>query len=47
MRDGELIEVNPVRYVKFGGSSIMAGCWADTGDMIVDEKGKPIPFKAI
>jgi len=47
MRDGELIEVNPVRYVKLGGSSIMAGCWADTGDMIVDEKGKPIPFKAI
>ena len=47
MRDGELIEVKPVRWVRFGGSSIMAGCWADTGDMIVDDNGKVIPFQSI
>jgi len=47
MRDGELIEIKPVRWVRFGGSSIMAGCWADTGDMVVDENGKVIPFQSI
>lgn len=47
LRDGVPIEIKPVRFVRFGGSSIMAGCYADTGDMIVDELGKPVPFKSI
>jgi len=40
-------EIKPVRYVRFGGASIMAGAYKDTGDMILDSNGKVIPFHNI
>lgn len=40
-------EVKPVRWVRLGGSNIMAGVYADNEEMVLDALGNPIPFKNI
>lgn len=40
-------EVKPVRFVYSGGRSIMTGVVIETDELVVDEKGRPVPWKAI
>ena len=46
-RDGEDIEVKPVRYYGPGSNGRMCGAFADTGEMIMGSDGTPKPFKSI
>jgi|TARA_B100001996_G_scaffold16124_2_gene13478 hypothetical protein len=46
-RDGEMIEVKPVRYYGPGSNGRMCGAFADTGEMIMGSDGTPKPFKSI
>tara|TARA_B100001287_G_scaffold249810_1_gene229909 strand:+ start:2014 stop:2211 length:198 start_codon:yes stop_codon:yes gene_type:complete len=46
-RDGEDIEVKPVRYYGPGSNGRMCGAYADTGEMILGSDGTPKAFKSI
>tara|TARA_B100000963_G_scaffold324418_1_gene309928 strand:- start:180 stop:377 length:198 start_codon:yes stop_codon:yes gene_type:complete len=46
-RDGEDIEVKPVRYYGPGSNGRMCGAYADTGEMILSSDGTPKAFKSI
>ncbi len=46
-RDGEDIEVKPVRYYGPGANGRMCGAYADTGEMILGSDGTPKAFKSI
>ena len=46
-RDGEEIEVKPVRYYGPGSNGRMCGAYADTGEMILASDGTPKAFKSI
>ena len=38
-------EIKPCRWIAEGkGKGIMVAQYKDTGDLVVDEKGKPIPW---
>ena len=47
IRDGEEIEIKPVRYYGPGANGRMCGAYADTGDLILGSDGLPKPFKSI
>jgi|TARA_B100000925_G_scaffold25641_1_gene17341 hypothetical protein len=47
IRDGEAIEIKPVRYYGPGSNGRMCGAFADTGEMILGANGIPKPFRSI
>ena len=47
VRDGEEIEIKPVKYYGPGANGRMCGAFADTGELILGSDGLPKPFKSI
>tara|TARA_B100001057_G_scaffold371490_1_gene375568 strand:- start:2268 stop:2465 length:198 start_codon:yes stop_codon:yes gene_type:complete len=47
MRQGELVEVKPVRYYGPHANGRMCGAYADTGEMILGADGIPKPLRSI
>ena len=47
IRDGEAIEIKPVRYYGPGSNGRMCGAFADTGEMILGANGIPKPLRSI
>ena len=46
-RDGEAIEIKPVKYYGPGSNGRMCGAFSDTGEMVLGPDGTPKPFKSI
>jgi hypothetical protein len=46
-RDGEQIEVKPVKYYGPGSNGRTCGAFKDTGEMVRDSNGNPKSFKSI
>ena len=47
LRNGEPVEIKPVRYYGPGSNGRMCGAFADTGEMIRDDNGFPKSFRSI
>ena len=47
MRNGEAIEVKPVRYYGPGANGRMCGAYSDTGEMILGKDGIPKSYRSI
>ena len=47
IRDGEPIEVKPVRYYGTHANGRMCGMYADTGEMILGADGIPKSYRSI
>ena len=47
MRNGEAIEVKPVRYYGPGANCRMCGAYSDTGEMILGKDGIPKSYRSI
>jgi hypothetical protein len=47
LRDGELVEVKPVKYYGKHANGRMCGAFIDTGEMVYGSDGLPKPFKSI
>ena len=46
-RDGQSIEVKPVRYYGPSSNGRMCGAYYDTGEMILDKDGFPKSYRSI
>lgn len=40
-------EIKPCRYIGKAGKGIMVAQYRDTGDLVVDEAGNPIPWNRV